>query len=87
MDDGTEEREGEEIMPKVRVNTEQIRAEVAKTQAQNKQQYKRLADAIDKSDTYGKVQAALTLDKHLKGKGKKRKIEDGEGRVHYQWFA
>ena len=75
------------MMPKVRVNTEQIRAEVAKTQAQNKQQYKRLADAIDKSDTYGKVQAALTLDKHLKGKGKKRKIEDNEGRVHYQWFA
>lgn len=51
-------------------------------------QYKRLADAMSKAESYGKVQAALTMDKHLKGKGKKRKIEDSEtGRVHYQWFA
>ena len=42
---------------------------------------------MGKSDSYGKVQAALTLDKHLKGKGKKRKVEDSEGRVHYKWFA
>jgi len=31
---------------------------------------------MGKSETYGKVQAALTLEKHMKGKGKKRKIED-----------
>lgn len=57
-------------------------------QSENKQQYKRLADAMGKSETYGKVQAALTLEKHMKGKGKKRKIEDQEtGRTHYQWFS
>ena len=71
----------------VRINTEKLKQEVSLAQAQNKQQYKRLADAMGKSDSYGKVQAALTLDKHLKGKGKKRKVEDSEGRVHYQWFS
>ena len=71
----------------MRVNTDKLKQDVKLAQAQNKQQYKRLADAMGKSDTYGKVQAALTLDKQLKGKGKKRKIEDNEGRVHYQWFS
>jgi len=34
------------------------------------------------------VSEALTLDKHLKGKGKKRKIEDQEtGKVQYKWFS
>ena len=70
-----------------RINTDKVREEVAIAQAQNKMQYKRLADAMGKSSSYGKVQQALTLDKHMKGKGKKRKIEDSEGRVHYQWFA
>ena len=68
-------------------DTEAIRQEVMIQQADNKQQYKRLTDAMSKADTYGKVQTALSLDKHLKGKGKKRKFEDDEGRVHYKWFA
>jgi len=46
-----------------------------------------LADAVGKAQSYGKVQAALTLEKQLKGKGKKRKIEDEEGRVYHKWFA
>ena len=39
----------------VRVNTEKLKQEVKLAQAQNKQQYKRLADAMGKSDSYGKV--------------------------------
>ena len=42
----------------------------------NKREYKKLADAIVKSEQYSRVFEALTLDKNLKGKGKKRKIED-----------
>ena len=30
---------------------------------------------------------ALTLDKQLKQKGKKRKTEDSEGKVSYKWFS
>ena len=45
-------------------------------QSQNKQQYKRLADSLNKASQYRKVEQALILDKHLKSKGKKRKIED-----------
>ena len=66
---------------KVRLDTDAIQKEVALQQSENKQAYKRLADALGKANSYGKVQAALTLDKHLKGKGKKRKTEDEEAIV------
>ena len=83
-----EARDQKELsMPKVRLNKEKLMKEVAKQQSLNKQQYKRLADALGKSETYGKVQSALTMDKNMKGKGKKRKIEDEEGRTYYKWFA
>ena len=82
------EAAGEQVeLPRVRVDTKSIEKEVAILQSENKQQYKRLADALSKSETYAKVQAALTLDKQLKGKGKKRKVEDENGQVHYKWFA
>ena len=55
--------------------------------SENKKQYKKLADAIVKEEQYAKVEAALTLDKHVKGKGKKRKLEDETGRTFYKWFA
>ena len=87
QDDGEFDADQMENLPKVRVNEEKVRKEVADIQAENKKQYKRLADAMGKSESYGKVQAALTLDKHMKGKGKKRKIEDAEGRTYYNWFA
>ena len=72
---------------KVAVDTDRIAAEVVELQSENKQQYKRLADSLDKSKSYGQVQAALSMDKHLKHKGKKRKFEDEQGRVTYKWFA
>ena len=50
--------------------------EVLQIQSENKQQYKRLADAMTKADQLQRVQDALTLDKHIKAKGKKRKLED-----------
>lgn len=56
-------------------------------QSENKQEYKRLNDAVVKQNQLQKVSEALTLDKLLKQKGKKRKTEDGEGKVHYKWFS
>ena len=56
-------------------------------QSQNKQQYKRLADSLNKASQYRKVEQALILDKHLKSKGKKRKIEDEDGKVTFKWFS
>ena len=54
----------------------------------NKSQYKKLADAIIKEQQYSKVENTLILDKNLKGKGKKRKVEDKEtGKTSYKWFA
>ncbi len=86
--DGEESDQSENgAMSKVRLDTAQLKHDVTIAQSENKQQYKRLADALGKSDSYGKVQAALSMDKHLKGKGKKRKTEDEEGRVTYKWFA
>ena len=55
--------------------------------SENKNQYKKLADAIVKEEQYAKVEAALTLEKHVKGKGKKRKLEDETGRTFFKWFA
>ncbi len=40
-----------------------------------------------KASQYRKVEAALLLDKQLKGKGKKRKIEGDDGKVSFKWFA
>ena len=46
-----------------------------------------LADAMLKQNQMNKVSEALTLDKLLKQKGKKRKHEDSEGKVYYKWFS
>jgi transposase len=57
-------------------------------QSQNKQQYKKLAEALMKERQLSKISEALTLDKTLKGKGKKRKMEDqNTGKVSYKWFS
>ena len=54
----------------------------------NKQQYKTLADAILKEQQLSRVSEALTLDKLMKQKGKKRKMEDeATGRISYKWFS
>jgi hypothetical protein len=60
--------------------------EIRHLQSENKQQYKRLADAVGKADQYSRVQQALELDKHLKAKGKKRQVEVG-GKTMYRWFG
>ncbi len=41
---------------------------------------------MGKSDQYSRVVEALELDKHLKGKGKKRQVDVG-GKTMYKWFA
>ena len=64
-----------------------IDSQVLQIQSENKQQYKKLADALQKTKQYTKVQEALTFDKHMKDKGKKRKIEDDEGKVSFRWFS
>ena len=47
-----------------------------------------MADALVKSEQLSKVSEALILDKFMKQKGKKRKIEDNEtGKVSYKWFS
>jgi len=57
-------------------------------QSDNKKQYKKLADALVKENQLNRVSEALTLDKLLKQKGKKRKIEDQDtGKVQYKWFS
>ena len=63
-----------------------LEQQVKQLQSENKQQYKRLADAIAKSEQYSKVQEALELDKQLKGKGKKRQLVV-DGRTSYKWFS
>ena len=56
--------------------------------SENKSQYKKLADAIIKEQQLTHVESALSLEKQLKGKGKKRKFEDlATGKVSYKWFA
>ena len=40
-----------------------------------------------KEQQLSKVGEALLLDKQLKQKGKRRKVEDQEGRTHYRWFS
>lgn len=55
-------------------------------QSENKQQYKRLADAMGKHEQYSKVHEALELDKHMKGKGKKRAVAVN-GKTMYKWFS
>jgi hypothetical protein len=40
-----------------------------------------------KASQYRKVEAALLLDKQLKGKCKKRKIEGVDGKFSFKWFA
>ena len=62
--------------------------QMKEAQAANKREYKKLADAVVKSEQYSRVLEALKLDKNLKGKGKKRKMTDEEsGKVHYKWFS
>ena len=62
--------------------------QLKKNLSENKGQYKRLADAIIKEEQFAKVEQALTLEKHVKAKGKKRKLEDATtGKVSYKWFA
>ena len=40
-----------------------------------------------KEQQYSRVEEALNLDKHLKSKGKKRKLEDPEtGKTYFKWF-
>lgn len=56
--------------------------------SENKGQYKKLADAIIKEQQFSRVSETLELEKQLKGKGKKRKIEDeATGKVSYRWFS
>jgi hypothetical protein len=56
--------------------------------SENKGSYKKLADAIVKENQLTQVETALTLEKHLKSKGKKRKMENADsGKVFYKWFA
>ena len=63
-------------------------SQIKRNLSENKSQYKKLADAIIKEQQFSKVEQALVLDKQLKGKGKKRKIEDQEsGKTYYRWFA
>ena len=64
-----------------------LERQILQSQSQNKQQYKKLADAMKKAEQFGKVDEALLLDKHMKGKGKKRKIEDDKGNVSFKWFS
>ncbi|CDW86680.1 probable u3 small nucleolar rna-associated protein 11-like [Stylonychia lemnae] len=62
--------------------------QLQRNQSQNKNQYKKLADALTKEQQLNRVQEALILDKHIKDKGKKRKIEDKEtGRTSFKWFS
>ena len=57
-------------------------------QSENKQQYKKLADALLKQKQYTKVSEALLMDKQLNQKGKKRKSEDEQtGKISYKWFS
>ena len=41
---------------------------------------------MGKAEQYSKVLNALELDKNLKGKGKKRKVEQG-GKTMFKWFS
>ena len=62
-------------------------SEIRNAQSENKKQYKKLADALVKEEQLRRVSEALTLDKMLKQKGKKRKVEDKQtGAVSYRWF-
>ena len=63
-----------------------LQQEVLRMQSENKQQYKRLADAVSKAEQYSKVLNALELDKQLKGKGKKQKVEVA-GKTMFKWFS
>ena len=66
---------------------DQFIAEIRHAQSENKKQYKKLADALVKEEQLRRVSEALTLDKLLKQKGKKRKVEDKQtGQVSYRWF-
>lgn len=57
-------------------------------QSDNKKQYKKLADAMVKENQLNRVSEALTLDKMLKQKGKKQKVEnENTGKVSYKWFS
>ena len=82
---------GEELEKSLGISAEKESAfiqEVKRAQSMNKGQYNKLADALVKEDQLNKVSEALTLDKMLKQKGKKRKIEDqNTGRVSYKWFS
>ena len=60
--------------------------ELKVSQSQNKGQYKKLADAMEKEEQLSRVQEALVLDKHMKSGGKKRKLENEEGKVYFKWF-
>ena len=81
----TGQDEGHET-PAAKPNSK-LEQEILRAQSQNKQQYKRLADSLQKASQFRKVEQALLLDKQLKGKGKKRKVEGEDGKVSFRWFA
>ena len=62
--------------------------QIKRNLSDNKSQYKKLADAIVKEQQYAKVEQALIMEKNMKAKGKKRKIEDqASGKTFFKWFA
>ena len=63
---------------KLKSKKSDIDQQVLQIQSENKQQYKKLADALQKTKQYTRVQEALTFDKHMKDKGKKRKIDESD---------
>ena len=87
-DDEVIQNEEEEVPTGKHLGEKEIYVQQLKSNlSENKSQYKRLADAIVKEEQYSKVEQALALEKQVKGKGKKRKLEDSTGRPFYKWFA
>lgn len=84
-----DEEEFEDEIPKAKKHEsekEKYIEQIKATQSENKIQYKKLADAMIKEQQLSRVQEALILDKHLKSKGKKRKLQDDSGKVFFKWF-
>lgn len=62
--------------------------QIKRNLSDNKSQYKKLADSIVKEQQYAKVEQALILEKNMKAKGKKRKVEDqATGKTFFKWFS
>jgi U3 small nucleolar RNA-associated protein 11 len=90
-EDGTDINEATEQEPSSKLylgEKEKYVKQLKRNLSENKSQYKKLADAIIKEQQLTHVESALSLEKQLKGKGKKRKFEDqATGKVSYKWFA